>query len=119
MNFITKKGEKVDKTFLEKRIEEKARKEFEKEWNGFVDQMYHHPIFKHITIKINEKDIPLATFGVNFGVFNQEQDKNPRNKFLNFEEVKEKVIQEKIKKETDELLDRLSSVNYLFEKEEF
>lgn len=119
MNFITKKGEKVDKTFLEKRIENKARKEFEKEWNGFVDQMYHHPIFKHITIKINEKDIPLATFGVNFGVFNQEQDKNPRNKFLNFEEVKEKVIQEKIKKETDELLDRLSSVNYLFEKEEF
>ena len=119
MNFITKKGEKVDKTFLEKRIENKAREEFEKEWNDFVGQMYHHPIFKHITIKINEKDIPLATFGVNFGVFNQEQDKNPRNKFLNFEEVKEKVIQEKIKKETDELLDRLSSVNYLFEKEGF
>ena len=119
MNFITKKGEKVDKTFLEKRIEEKARKEFEKEWNGFVDQMYHHLIFKHITIKINEKDIPLATFGINFGVFNQEQDKNPRNKFLNFEEVKERVIQEKIKKETDELLDRLSSVDYMFEKEGF
>lgn len=109
----------MDKSFLEKRIEHKARKEFEKEWNDFVNQMYHHPIFKHITIKINEKDIPLATFGVNFGVFNQEQDKNPRNKFLNFEEVKEKVIQEKIKKETDELLNRLSAVNYLFEKEGF
>ena len=109
----------MDKTFLEKRIENKAREEFEKKWNGFVNQMYHHPIFKHITIKINEKDIPLATFGVNFGVFNQEQDKNPRNKFLNFEEVKEKVIQEKIKKETDELLNRLSAVNYLFEKEGF
>lgn len=109
----------MDKTFLEKRIENKAREEFEKEWNDFVNQMYHHPIFKHITIKINEKDIPLATFGVNFGVFNQEQDKNPRNKFLNFEEVKEKVIQEKIKKETDELLNRLSAVNYLFEKEGF
>lgn len=109
----------MDKTFLEKRIENKAREEFEKEWNGFVNQMYHHPIFKHITIKINEKDIPLATSGVNFGVFNQEQDKNPRNKFLNFEEVKEKVIQEKIKKETDELLNRLSAVNYLFEKEGF
>ena len=109
----------MDKTFLEKRIENKAREEFEKEWNDFVDKMYHHPIFKHITIKINEKDIPLATFGVNFGVFNQEQDKNPRNKFLNFEEVKEKVIQGKIKKETDELLNRLSAVNYLFEKEGF
>lgn len=119
MNFITKKGEKVDKTFLEKRIENKAREEFEKEWNSFVDEMYRHPIFKHITIKINEKDIPLATFGINFGVFNQEQDKNPRNKFLNFEDVKEKVIQEKIKEKTDELLNKLSSVNYLFEKEEF
>ena len=119
MNFITKKGEKVDKTFLEKRIENKAREEFEKEWNGFVEQMYRNPIFKHITIKIDGKDIPLATFGVNFGVFNQEQDRNPRNKFINFEDVKEKVIQEKIKEKTDELLSRLSAVDYLFEKEGF
>ena len=114
-----KKGEKVDKTFLEKRIENKAREEFEKEWNDFVEQMYRHPIFKHITIKIDGEDIPIAAPGINFGVFNQGQDRNPRNKFLNFEEVKEKVIQEKIKKKTDELLSRLSSLNYLFEKEGF
>jgi len=80
--------------------------------------MYRHPIFKHITIKIDGKDIPLATFGVNFGVFNQDQDKNPRNNFFNFEDVKEKVIQKKIEEETEELLYRLSSVNYLFEKED-
>ena len=85
----------------------------------FVEQMYRNPIFKHITIKIDGEDIPLATFGVNFGVFNQEQDKNPRNNFLNFEDVKEKVIQEKIKEKTDELLSRLSAVDYLFEKEGF
>lgn len=109
----------MDNAFLEKRIEEKAREEFKKEWNDFVDKMYNHPIFKHITIKINEKDIPLATFGVNFGVFNQKQDKNPRNEFLNFEEVKEKVVQEKIKEKTDDLLRRLSSINYFFEKEGF
>lgn len=109
----------MDKTFLEKRIENKAREEFEDEWNDFVIQMYNHPIFKHITIKIEEKDIPLATFGVNFGVFNQKQDENPRNIFLNFEDVKEKVIQEKIKEKTDELLSRLSAVDYLFEKEGF
>lgn len=109
----------MDKTFLEKRIEEKAREEFEKEWNNFVEQMYKHPIFKHITIKIDGKDIPLADFGINFGVFNQDQDRNPRNEFLNFEEVKDKVVQEKIKKKTDELLNRLSAANYLFEKEGF
>lgn len=108
----------MDKTFLEKRIENEARKEFVKEWNGFVEQMYRHPIFKHITIKIDEKDVPLANFSVNFGVFNQEQDKNPRNKFLNFEDVKEKVVQEKIEEKTEEVLYRLSSVNYLFEKED-
>lgn len=110
---------KIDNAFLEKRIEEKAREEFEKEWNDFVEQMYKHPIFKHITIKIDGKDIPLADFGINFGVFNQAQDRNPRNEFLNFEEVKDKVVQEKIKKKTDELLNRLSAVNYLFEKEGF
>lgn len=60
--------------------------------------MYNHPIFKHITIKIEEKDIPLVNFGINYGVFNQKQDKNPRNNFLNFEDVKEKVVQEKSKK---------------------
>ena len=80
----------MDKSFLEKRIENKARKEFEKEWNGFVEQIYRHPIFKHITIKIDGEDIPLATFGVNFGVFNQEQDKNPRNKFLKFRRCQRK-----------------------------
>lgn len=109
----------MDNAFLEKRIEEKAREEFKKEWNDFVEQMYKHPIFKHITIKIDGKDIPLAIFGVNFGVFNQKQDKNPRNEFLNFEEVKEKVVQEKIKGKTDDLLHRFSSLNYLFEKEGF
>lgn len=109
----------MDNAFLEKRIEEKAREEFEKEWNDFVNQMYKHPIFKHITIKIDGKDIPLADFGINFGVFNQKQDENPRNIFLNFEEVKDKLVQEKIKNKTDELLNRLSAVNYLFEKEGF
>ena len=109
----------MDKTFLEKRIEEKAREEFKKEWNDFVDKMYNHPIFKYITIKIDGKDIPLAIFGANIGVFNQEQDKNPRNEFLNFEEVKEKVIQEKIKGKIDDLLHRFYSLNYLFEKEGF
>nr|DAU43919.1 MAG TPA: hypothetical protein [Caudoviricetes sp.] len=80
--------------------------------------MYNHPIFKHITVKIDEQDIPLAAVGVNFGIFNQRQDNNDRNKFLNFEDAKEKVIQQKIKEKTDELLSRLSSINYLFEKEE-
>ena len=107
----------MDKTFLEKRIDNTAREEFEKEWNDFVKQMYHHPIFKHITIEIDGKQIPLATFGVNFGVFNQCQDKNDRNQFLNYEDVKEKVIQEKIEQKTDELLLQLNAVSYLFEKE--
>lgn len=107
----------MDKTFLEKRIDNAAREEFEKEWNDFVKQMYKHPIFKHITIEIDGKTIPLATFGVNFGIFNQRQDNNDRNKFLNFEDVKEKVIQEKIEQKTDELLHQLNAVSYLFEKE--
>ena len=107
----------MDKTFLEKRIDNIAREEFEKEWNDFVKQMYNHPIFKHITIEIDGKQIPLATFGVNFGVFNQCQDKNDRNQFLNYEDVKEKVIQEKIEQKTNELFLRLNAVSYLFEKE--
>lgn len=107
----------MDKTFLEKRIDNTAREEFEKEWNDFVRQICNHPIFKRITIDIDGKKIPLASFGVNFGVFNQRQDKNDRNQFLNYEDVKEKVIQEKIEQKTDELLLQLNAVSYLFEKE--
>lgn len=109
----------MDKTFLEKRIDNMAREEFEKEWNEFVEKMYNHPIFKHIVIEIDGEKIPLATFGVNFGIFNQRQDKNNKNKFLNFEDVKEKVIQEKIEQKTDELLHKLNAVSYLFEKENY
>ena len=106
----------MDKTFLEKRIDNMAREEFEKEWNDFVRQICNHPIFKRITIEIDGEKIPLAAFGVNFGIFSQRQDKNDRNKFLNFEDVKEKVIQEKIEQKTDELLLQLNAVSYLFEK---
>ena len=109
----------MDKTFLEKRIDNAAREEFEKEWNEFVRKMCNHPIFHRITIEIDGNKIPLASFGVNFGIFNQRQDNNDRNKFLNFEDVKEKVIQEKIEQKTDELLHKLNSVSYLFEKENF
>lgn len=107
----------MDKTFLEKRIDNMAREEFEKEWNDFVRQICNHPIFKRITIEIDGKKIPLADFGVNFGIFNQRQYKNDRNQFLNYEDVKEKVIQEKIEQKTDELLLQLNAVSYLFEKE--
>lgn len=109
----------MDKTFLEKRIDDMAREEFEQEWNSFVKTMCYHPIFHRITIDIDGNKIPLASFGVNFGIFNQRQDNNDRNKFLNFEDVKEKVIQEKIEQKTDELLHKLNSVSYLFEKENF
>ncbi|MGQ7457119.1 hypothetical protein ACTGU6_03645 [Streptococcus suis] len=109
----------MDKSFLEKKIKEQAEEEFTKEWNEFVGKMQSHPIFKRITIKIDEKFFPLATFGVNFAIFNQAQDENIRNEFLNFEDVKELVIQEKIKEKTNELLAKLSSVSYLFEKEHF
>ena len=109
----------MDKTLLEKRIDNTAREEFEKEWNEFVQKICNHPIFRRITIEIDGKKIPLASFGVNFGILNQRQDNNDRNKFLNFEDVKEKVIQEKIEQKTDELLYKLNSVSYLFEKENF
>lgn len=45
----------MDKTFLEKRIDNTAREEFEKEWNEFVQKICNHPIFRRITIEIDGK----------------------------------------------------------------
>ncbi len=105
----------MDKSFLEKKIEEQARKEFEKEWNDFVAKMYNHPIFGKIRITIDGKEYPLAIFGVNNGIFNQDQDRNSRNQFFNFEKVKERIIRKKIESKTNDLIKQVASIRYLFE----
>lgn len=106
---------KIEKSFLEKKIEEQAREEFQKEWNDFVNTIINHPIFKRIHITIDGKAYKIANFGVNQGIFNQTQEQNERNNFLNYKEVKEEVIQEKIKDKTNDLLRKIASIEYLFD----
>ena len=65
-------------------------------------------------IKQEDKDIPIANFGRNYGYFNGDQESNSRNKHTNFDQVKEKVIEEYIKEETDRILERIGQIDYLY-----
>lgn len=107
-------GNKMDKTFLEKRIRERAEEQFEKDYEHILNQIVHHPIFGKLKIKQEDKDIPIANFGCNYGYFNGDQESNSRNKHTNFDQVKEKVIEEYIKEETDRILERIGQIDYLY-----
>lgn len=104
----------MDKTHLEKRIEEKAIERFEKDYREFVNYVKNHPVGKHLKIKIGNKEIPVAYFGVNYALFNEKQDENKRSEHTNYEKVKKEIIQEYIKQETDKVIDQLSNIGYLF-----
>lgn len=106
----------MEKTFLEKRIEEKAIELFEKDYRDFVEIVNRHPVGKLLQIKVNEKQIPLTNFGCNYGFFNNEQERNSRSKLTNYDEMKEQLIDRYIKEETDKVIDQLQNIGYLFNR---
>lgn len=104
----------MDKSFLEKRIEEKAVELFEKDYREFLELVRRNSVGELLKIKIGEKDIPLTTFGRNYAIFNTEQENNSRKVFTNYDEVKAKLIDEYIAKETNKVIEQIQSIGYLF-----
>src|SRR5699024_2711514 len=104
----------MEKTFLEKRIEEKAIELFEKDYRDFVEIVNRHPVGKLLKVNVNEEQIPLTTIGRNYALFNTEQEQNSRSKLTNYDEVKELLIKKYIAEETDKIIEQLQSIGYLF-----
>lgn len=108
----------MDKSLLEKRIVEKATERFEEEYSKFIKFLISNEFAKFVKIDVGvpviegrqEKSIPLAYFGCNWGIFNQEQRNNRNKKFSNYEEIKKIMIENFIKEETDALLNQLSGL---------
>lgn len=108
----------MDKSFLEKQIDNKAKARFHKDMSEFVDYIHRHPIGNKLKIKIGEKEIPLANFGANYGVMNQDSrnDYSGSSEVINIKEAKEKVIKKYKQEETEIVLNKLDNLSYLFEE---
>jgi len=106
----------MDKTFLEKRIEEMAEHEIEHEWRNFINECANNPLGKHLKIG-NQRLFSGQSSGQSNDVLSYYADnmkKDEYKKNSNAHEVLVNAIKERVKKKTEEILNRLSSLNYLF-----
>ena len=107
----------MDKTMLEKRIEERAEKRFTDDLRSLINDIQKNPIGKSLTILINGKPVELADSGINFGLINNNSTKGNYVHNTNLIEIKEKLVDVYIKEETDSILDKLTNIDYLFQNQ--
>lgn len=107
----------MDKTMLEKRIEERAEKRFTDDLRSLINDIQKNPIGKSLTILINGKPVELADSGINFGLINNNSTKGNYVLNTNLKEIKEKLVDEYKKEETDSILDKLTNIDYLFQNQ--
>lgn len=84
----------MDKTILEKRIKERAEERFDNEFREFVKYIYNHPIGGRLKVKIGDSNIPIANFGRNYGLFNEEGIQNKHSDNTNLQLVKMSLLRE-------------------------
>lgn len=104
----------MEKTFLEKRIRERAEKQTEKEYQDFINMLRKNKFANALKIKINDEEIPLFNFGCNYALLNNNGIENKRSIHTNLEEVYDKILNENIKENTDVILGKMESIAYLF-----
>ena len=104
----------MDKTFLETRIEERAEERFEKELIDFASFIMHHPLAGKLRVKIGDENIPIANLGQNYGLVNTKGLKNKNSEFTNLAEVKDELVEKYKKEETDMILNKLTTIEYLY-----
>ena len=105
----------MNKDWLEKRIEEKAKELTDKQYEDFVDFIRKNLFGSRLEIKIDGEYIPLANFSHCYVLFTGKQDKNTHNEHTNYNEVYEEIFNINKKQLTDELLSKLDSIQYLLE----
>jgi len=97
----------MEKTILEKRIEEKAIERFNMEYKKWLNYNLSSP-FKYLCVHVGEcKEVNLFTFGGNYAIFN-ENGSHKINKSDSFEQIKNELIKKYIAEETDAILSKLT-----------
>lgn len=100
----------------EKRIQQRAKQRFDKEWGGLVEFLVKHPIARRLKFTVDGKEINFAHQN------HQAEEVIPsfQDRLAipnNLPAVRKKLIQEYEKAEVDELYSKLESINYLFQQQ--
>lgn len=111
----------MEKALLEKRIYERAKEKTDKEYKEFMKFLKSNKFGDKLSIRISTGDtindvryIPLSNFGCNYALFNDDCLKSRYLDNSNLEKVYNEILEENIRIETDELLNKLTEINYLF-----
>ena len=110
----------MDKSILEKRIHDKAEKradEYFKEISGFFYQheelvangregLVLKPIAENMSIQF------ISPFSNDESLFNNQ---DTLSKYTNWQDIRKELVEKYEKEETDNILDKLDSINYLLE----
>jgi len=106
----------MEKTFLEKQIENRAKERFDKDYESFLKFGLENKIARMLTLKPEEgkNGLPIFNSSSNRGLFNGYQELNHEAGKTNYEKVKQEVIEKYIKEETDMLLKKMDDLQYFF-----
>ena len=108
----------MEKTILEKRIEEKATERAQKDYIEMMKFLKTNPITSRLTIEVKclkeDKMIHLAYHGPNWALLNDEGLKNQHSTSTNIETVLDELVEKYKKEETDSILSKLENLGYLF-----
>lgn len=110
----------MDKSVLEKRIHEKAEQRADKYFDEISEFFYQHEelvangrdglvlknIVKNRTIRFR------SPFTDDESLFNSQDN---LSKFTNWQDIRQELVEKYEKEETDNILDKLNSINYLLE----
>ena len=108
----------MNKDWLEKRIEEKAKELTDKEYRKFINFNADNLFGRNLEIEIDGEYLPLVNYHCNYALFRDEQNENKNNKYTNYNEVYEEVFNINKKQLTDDLLSKLDSIQYLLDMRE-
>lgn len=109
----------ANKSFLEKRIEERAKARVESDMRTFADICKKDPILKSISIIIDWKPKPFMNCSwTTWNVFFNSHFIKDAKEFSNIEKIQEDLFEKYVKEETDELLKNMWDLEDFINKQE-
>ena len=107
------------KSFLEEKIAQIAHDEIAKEWKDFINMCADHPIAR--SLKLNGGRLFAGQSGGTskkdvFSYWMDDMLREGEETQSNIKEVLNRAIEERISEKSRELLDRIKSIEYLFNK---
>ena len=107
--------EKLSVNILEKRIESKAKERFDKEFKNLVESICKNKIGKLLKIGDNS----LADYGFSGStILNASYPDRVMDGITNIDTIRDRLMKEFIKEETDDILSKLNILSYYLENEQ-